>query len=345
MSENRMISRGRPDDGPNQRPGRLGIVGFAELLGERLADKSEPQAIEALIAVAGRVANLTRPGCDLRSPASGDLAPVDIAKSVLAAVAAHQGAFAARGITVNVESPSGLAVLAVGGSLDAAVDLLCCWGLLRCEVDSPVVISVHELDDRAEVRVSAGVGVAEDGLVRLAMDVANSAGSTLVVDSTAGELVLATPTLADRLEVDPPVDDLAEMGWDLPEGRVVLYVHDEPSDELAVVYSISNEANCMIIEASSLDQADEILSTQSIDVVLVDQHVGADVGLGLLRSQARCGGRARRFLVTADHSPTLAEDVRALGAAVLAKPINRDVLTRIVTSPISHRADHSAATR
>jgi DNA-binding response OmpR family regulator len=109
----------------------------------------------------------------------------------------------------------------------------------------------------------------------------------------------------------------------------VLVVDDDPSIRLLCRVNLELDG-CTVLEAGGLNEARELLSKASVDVVLLDVHVGRDDGRELLRELRRSSpGTPVAFLTgSADRGTLESETERA--DAMIPKPFRLDQLISTV---------------
>jgi DNA-binding response OmpR family regulator len=106
------------------------------------------------------------------------------------------------------------------------------------------------------------------------------------------------------------------------ERATVLVVDDDPSLRLLCRVNLELEGY-RVVEAGSVEEAEQALSQGPVDAVLLDLHLGSQDGLGLLPT-LRQGDRPFALL-TGSPGAELPE-----GAAVIAKPFAIDELSETV---------------
>lgn len=111
----------------------------------------------------------------------------------------------------------------------------------------------------------------------------------------------------------------------MTEPRTILVVDDEPSLRLLCRVNLELEGH-RVLEAATLADARRILASETVDVVLLDVHVGADNGLDLIAD----AHPAKVVLLTgsAEIDPATGASV----AAVLGKPFTLEELADAVSS-------------
>jgi DNA-binding NtrC family response regulator len=109
----------------------------------------------------------------------------------------------------------------------------------------------------------------------------------------------------------------------------VLVVDDDPSIRLLCRVNLELDG-CTVLEAGGLNEAREALSAVSVDVVLLDVHVGRDDGRELLRELRRSSPRTPVAFLTgsADRGALESETERA--DAMIPKPFRLDQLISTV---------------
>jgi DNA-binding NtrC family response regulator len=112
-----------------------------------------------------------------------------------------------------------------------------------------------------------------------------------------------------------------------PRLRTVLVVDDEPSLRLLCRVNLELEGH-RVLEAGTVGEARELLATDSIDVVLLDVHVGNDNGIDLLDDIESLELPVRVVMLsgTSEISPA----VRARVDGVLGKPFALEELAAAV---------------
>jgi len=107
----------------------------------------------------------------------------------------------------------------------------------------------------------------------------------------------------------------------------VLVVDDEPS--LRLVCRVNLELDgYRVLEAPNVAEAEQMLLAESVDVVLLDVHVGPDSGIELMRTLRERGGAPPVVLVTG--SARLDEETNAEADGVVAKPFRLEELLEVV---------------
>ena len=131
---------------------------------------------------------------------------------------------------------------------------------------------------------------------------------------------------ASSARTDTALWSVPRMGKDaqLP---TVLVVDDEPS--LRLVCRVNLELDgYRVLEAPNVAEAEQILLADSVDVVLLDVHVGPDSGIELMRRLRERGGAPPVVLVTG--SARLDEETNAEADGVVAKPFRLEELLEVV---------------
>ena len=135
--------------------------------------------------------------------------------------------------------------------------------------------------------------------------------------------ILATGRLAPGLTSDP---------------ITVLVVDDDPSIRLLCRVNLELDG-CTVLEAGRLSEARELLSASSVDVVLLDVHVGRDDGRELLRELRRSSpGTPVAFLTGSVDRGALESDTERADA-VIPKPFRLDELTSTVKDLAARRRE------
>jgi DNA-binding response OmpR family regulator len=97
------------------------------------------------------------------------------------------------------------------------------------------------------------------------------------------------------------------------ELHTVLVVDDDPSLRMLCRVNLELEGY-RVLEAATVDRAEELLRAETIDVVLLDVHVGSDDGFDLLSHI----GAQRVALFSGSYDPD--DERRAQVDAILRKP-------------------------
>jgi signal transduction histidine kinase/CheY-like chemotaxis protein len=115
-------------------------------------------------------------------------------------------------------------------------------------------------------------------------------------------------------------------------GLIALLVENDPSLRRAV--SIILESwGVNVLEAEDAASALELLDDLQLtpDALLLDYQLGAGpTGLALFQSIMQTQGRLPCAIISADRSPQLAQDCKALGVEFLSKPLDRHKLGRFL---------------
>lgn len=109
--------------------------------------------------------------------------------------------------------------------------------------------------------------------------------------------------------------------------RKVLIVEDDAPLRLLCRVNLELEGY-RVIEADSVAKAEEALSTDEVDLILLDVHVGADDGIALMRSLRQRGHAAPVVLFTG--SAQLDSETTAEADGVVRKPFQLEELLRVV---------------
>lgn len=107
----------------------------------------------------------------------------------------------------------------------------------------------------------------------------------------------------------------------------VLIVEDDASVRLLCRVNLELEGY-RVVEARSVEQAENALTGGEVDLVLLDVHVGPDDGIALMRSLRRRGHGAPVVLFTG--SAQLDSETRAEADGVVPKPFRVEDLLGIV---------------
>jgi putative two-component system response regulator len=116
----------------------------------------------------------------------------------------------------------------------------------------------------------------------------------------------------------------------------VLIVDDQPTARTTMRRALCDSYDCR--EASSADEALEILSRGGVSVVLLDLKLGGEDGLDVLRRLASTLPEVAVVIVTGNTSVDVAERALGLGAcAYVTKPMTPQGLRMTVLSALRHR--------
>lgn len=110
--------------------------------------------------------------------------------------------------------------------------------------------------------------------------------------------------------------------------RTVLVVDDEPSLRLLCRVNLELEGH-RVLEAATIHRAREVLADESVDVVLLDVHVGSDNGLDLLDDIEALELPVRVVMLSGTSEISAA--IRARVAGVLGKPFGLEDLAAAVS--------------
>ena len=110
-------------------------------------------------------------------------------------------------------------------------------------------------------------------------------------------------------------------------GSTVLIVEDDPSLRLLCRVNLELE-NYRVLEAETMAQAIALVASEPIDVVLLDLHVGDQLGFDLLPHlrESRPGASVCLLSGTAENDPEQMEGVHAF----IRKPFELEELTSTV---------------
>ena len=116
-------------------------------------------------------------------------------------------------------------------------------------------------------------------------------------------------------------------------GKTVLVVDDD--DSLRMLCRINLELEgYSVVEASSIEAAQQVLASGPVDAILLDLHVGRGDGRQLIASL----GEPRPPVALFTGSEAIGPDLRAVADAVLVKPFGIDLLAETVGRLISGSA-------
>lgn len=110
-------------------------------------------------------------------------------------------------------------------------------------------------------------------------------------------------------------------------GSTVLIVEDDPSLRLLCRVNLELE-HYVVLEAETITRAKELVSSEPIDVVLLDLHIGEDHGFELLPylKTVRPGAAVCLLSGTSESDPERPEGVHAF----IRKPFELELLTDTV---------------
>jgi DNA-binding response OmpR family regulator len=107
----------------------------------------------------------------------------------------------------------------------------------------------------------------------------------------------------------------------------VLVVDDEPSLRLLCRVNLELDGY-LVLEAEDVAEAEQILLAETVDVVLLDVHVGPESGVELMRRLRERGGAPPVVLVTGSARLDAATQAEADG--LVAKPFRLEELLGVV---------------
>lgn len=120
--------------------------------------------------------------------------------------------------------------------------------------------------------------------------------------------------------------------------RVVLVVDDEPSQR-TVLAGFLRKRGMEVVAAAGVDEAVQIASARTIDLVLTDLNMPGKDGLALVESLRAINPEVPVIMMTAFGTVASAVDAMKRGAAdYLTKPIDLDELDVLVTRTLERRA-------
>ena len=96
---------------------------------------------------------------------------------------------------------------------------------------------------------------------------------------------------------------------------------------------------CTVLEAGGLSEAREILTHSSVDVVLLDVHIGRDDGRELLRELRRSSPETPVAFLTGSVDRGALEGDTERADAVIPKPFRLDELTSTVKDLAARRRE------
>src|SRR5690606_3894427 len=111
----------------------------------------------------------------------------------------------------------------------------------------------------------------------------------------------------------------------------ILHVDDDPTSRALVEMVFGAADGCSVVAVTSIAEARAALERAPVDVVLVDQHLGGELGLDLLRAiRSSTAAPPAMFLVTGDGDPAVRASAADIGATVVRKPVDVDQLFHAV---------------
>ena len=120
----------------------------------------------------------------------------------------------------------------------------------------------------------------------------------------------------------------------------MLVVDDDDSLRLLCRINLELEGYA-VVEASSIERAQEVLAAGPVDAILLDLHVGQGDGRQLIASL----GTSRPPVALFTGSEVIGAELRALADAVLVKPFGIDLLAETVGRLIEDALDSACALR
>lgn len=116
--------------------------------------------------------------------------------------------------------------------------------------------------------------------------------------------------------------------------RTVLVVDDEASLRLLCRVNLELEGH-RVLEAATVGEASALLASESVDVVLLDVHVGVGSGLDVLDEIEALELPVRVVLLSG--TSEIQQPLRARVDGVLGKPFSLEQLVEVVTNGASGR--------
>ena len=120
------------------------------------------------------------------------------------------------------------------------------------------------------------------------------------------------------------------------ESITVLVVDDDPAIRLLCRVNLELDG-CTVVEAGGLNEAREVLEHSTVDVVLLDVHVGRDSGFDLLRELRERSPQTPVALLTGSSELDTVDPERA--DAVIPKPFRLETLTSTVRTLAERRRE------
>ena len=112
----------------------------------------------------------------------------------------------------------------------------------------------------------------------------------------------------------------------------VLVVDDDASLRLLCRVNLELDGY-RVLEAHQVAEAEELLRSEAVDLVLLDVHVGPDSGIDLMRAVREQGGAPPIVLVTG--SARLDAETQAEADGVVGKPFRLEELLGVVRRLVS----------
>jgi DNA-binding NtrC family response regulator len=116
------------------------------------------------------------------------------------------------------------------------------------------------------------------------------------------------------------------------DARTVLVVDDEASLRLLCRVNLELEGH-RVLEAATVSEASALLTTESVDVVLLDVHVGVGSGLDVLDEIDALDLPVRVVLLSG--TSEIEQPLRARVDGVLGKPFSLEQLVQVVADGAS----------
>jgi len=110
----------------------------------------------------------------------------------------------------------------------------------------------------------------------------------------------------------------------------VLVVDDEPSLRLLCRVNLELEGY-RVLEAATVEAAHDLLARETVDVVLLDMHIGSGSGLDVLEVIETKGLPVR--VVVLSGTSEITPELRARADHVLGKPFGLEELSAAVAGP------------
>jgi signal transduction histidine kinase/CheY-like chemotaxis protein len=123
-------------------------------------------------------------------------------------------------------------------------------------------------------------------------------------------------------------------------GCVVICIDNEPAI-LDGMRSLLGHWDCTVLTARDAEEALRVMDEKNVtpDIILADYHLERGTGLDCIQAiRARCGFDAPAVLITADRSPDVERDARAMELQVLRKPLKPAALRALIARLYSRRS-------
>jgi hypothetical protein len=195
MAERARRRKSASPDAPGRelQEARSTALGFATLLGPRLAHADDGLAIASILTSAQRVAALVEARGIGDEVSIQRRATVDLGAALRRVLDLNRMAFTARGVALTTDPAPGVLAEIDEVGLDVTLSVLCCWAVLRAAPGTEVHAAVRAHGDAPTVRFRLTDAAPEDGCIRIARTLATAIGGRLEVDEDRGIVELVAP--------------------------------------------------------------------------------------------------------------------------------------------------------